>query len=76
MGQIMKLRLSCYVVLLSTEAKPGNKTAAVPLPDPYDIIEKMDLQIYSFLSYISGLSFVSRDKMNNILQIKFSNRFS
>ena len=48
MGQIMKLRLSCYLVLLSTEAKPGNKTAAVPRPDPYDIIEKW---IYKYIAF-------------------------
>ena len=32
MGQVMELRLSCYLVLLS--AKPGNKTATVSWPYP------------------------------------------
>ena len=35
MGQFMKLWLSCYLVLLSIDSKPGNKTAAVSWPDPY-----------------------------------------
>ena len=35
MGQVTKLRLSCYLVLLSIDRKPGNKTATVSLPDPY-----------------------------------------
>ena len=30
MGQVTKMRLSCYLVL-----QPGNKIAAVPWPDPY-----------------------------------------
>ena len=34
MGQVTKLWLSCYLVLLSI-AKPGNKTATVLWPDPY-----------------------------------------
>ena len=34
MGQVMKLWLSCYLVLLSIDSKPSNKTAAVPWPDP------------------------------------------
>ena len=33
MGQVMELRLSCYLVLLSND-KPGNKTAAPSRPDP------------------------------------------
>ena len=33
LGQVTKLRLSCYLVLLLI-AKPGNKTAAVSWPDP------------------------------------------
>ena len=28
MGQVMKVRQSCYLVLLSFDSKPGNKTAA------------------------------------------------
>ena len=32
MGQVTKVRLSCYLVLLS---KPGNKTAAHSWPGPY-----------------------------------------
>ena len=32
MGQVTKLQLSCYLVML---AKPGNKTATVSWPDPY-----------------------------------------
>ena len=35
MGQVTKLWLSCYLVLLSTDSKTGNKTAAVSWPDPY-----------------------------------------
>ena len=39
MGQVTKLWLSYYLVLLSIDskliAKPGNKTAKVSLPDPY-----------------------------------------
>ena len=35
MGQVTELRLSCYLVQLI--AKPGNKTAAVWWPDPYNI---------------------------------------
>ena len=40
MGQVTKLQLSCYQVLLSIDsnqliAKPGNKTATVSKPDPY-----------------------------------------
>ena len=34
MGQVTKLRLSFYLVLLSSDSKPGNKTAAVSWPDP------------------------------------------
>ena len=39
-GQVTKLWLSCYLVLLSIYqliAKPGNKTASVSWPDPYTI---------------------------------------
>ena len=38
MGQVTKLRLSCYLVLLSIDSKPGNKTATVLWPDPYDVL--------------------------------------
>ena len=38
--QVMKVRLSCYLVLL---AKPGNKTAAPSCPDPY-------IYIYIYIS--------------------------
>ena len=34
-GQVTKLGLSCYLVLLSIDSKPGNNTASVPWPDPY-----------------------------------------
>ena len=33
MGQVTELWLSCYLILLSI-AKPGNKPATVPWPDP------------------------------------------
>ena len=33
MGQVMKVRLSCYLVLLSFDSKPGNKTAEPLRPD-------------------------------------------
>ena len=35
MGQGTKLRLSCYLVCYQLIAKPVNKTATVPWPDPY-----------------------------------------
>ena len=35
MGQVTKLWLSCYLVLLYLIAKPGNKTATVSWPQPY-----------------------------------------
>ena len=40
MGQVTKVRLSCYLVLI---AKPGNKTAAPSWPDPYSIKFKFHL---------------------------------
>ena len=38
MGQVKKLWLSCYLVLLSIGSKPGNKTAEVSWPDPYHVV--------------------------------------
>ena len=38
MGQVAKVSLSCYLVLLSFDSKPGNKTATPSWPDTYDII--------------------------------------
>ena len=35
MGQVTKLRLFCYLFCNQLIAKPGNKTAIVPWPDPY-----------------------------------------
>ena len=35
MGQVMKVWLSCYLVLLSFDSKPGNKTATRSWPDRY-----------------------------------------
>ena len=35
MGGVMEVWLSCYLVLLSMIAKPGNKTATLPWPLPY-----------------------------------------
>ena len=35
MGQVMKVGLSCYLVLLSVDSKTGNKTSAPSWPDPY-----------------------------------------
>ena len=35
MGQVIELRLSCYLVLLSIDSKLDNKTASVPWPDTY-----------------------------------------
>ena len=35
MGQVMKVRLSCYLVCYQMIAKPGNKTAAPSWPNPY-----------------------------------------
>ena len=35
MGQVLEVRLSNYLVLLSDDSKPGNKTAAPSWPDPY-----------------------------------------
>ena len=37
MGQVMKVWLSCYLVLLSMIEKPGNKRAAPSWPDPYSL---------------------------------------
>ena len=34
LGLVTELRLVCDLVLLSIDSKPGNKTAAVPWPDP------------------------------------------
>ena len=33
MGQVTKVRLSCYLVLLSFDSRPGNKTAALTQMD-------------------------------------------
>ena len=35
MGQTMKVRLSCYLALLSLDSKPGKKTAKSLWLDPY-----------------------------------------
>ena len=37
MGQVTKMRLPCYLVLLSLITKPSNKTAAPSWPDPHTI---------------------------------------
>ena len=37
-GRVIEVLLSCYLCLLAyLIAKPGNKTAAPPLPDPYSV---------------------------------------
>ena len=55
MGQVVKVPLSCYLVLLSNHsiiARPGNKTAAPLWPDSYRLsgtyFNKILLKIYSF----------------------------
>ena len=40
MGQVMELRLYCYLVCYQLIAKPGNKTAPVSWPNPYQGIYK------------------------------------
>ena len=53
MGQVTELRLFCYRFCYQLIAKPGNKTAAVPWLDPYNVATKK-IDIYE--EYIDHVS--------------------
>ena len=72
MGQVMKVQLSCYLALLVKSrrcgylvtwfcyqliAKPGNKTATPPQPDPYNKVPK-----WNWARYLSLVPSSQQDK--------------